>query len=81
MEVVRKIVSADVLSPFIDLPWRYKGLQVEVIIKPQIKEKPRQHEVSVEILEGCLKEYANPALWEKEQNAWADHVVEKYGYI
>ena len=34
MEAVRKIVSADALSPVIDLPWYSKGLQVEVIVFP-----------------------------------------------
>jgi len=33
-EAVRKIVSADALSPVIDLPWVSKGLQVEVIVFP-----------------------------------------------
>ena len=34
MEVVRKIVSADMLMPIIDLPWVSKGLRVEVIVSP-----------------------------------------------
>ena len=80
MEVVRKIVNADILMPIIDLPWDTRDLQVEVIVIPQIKETSRQ-EVSVESLEGCLKEYANPALWEKEQHAWEDNIMEKYGHI
>jgi len=81
MEVVRKIVSADMLKPIIDLPWNSKDIQVEVIVIPQIRERPRQQKVSVKSLKGCLKEYANPALWEKEEHAWADNIMEKYGHI
>ena len=81
MEVVRKIVSADILMPIFDLPWVSKDLKVEVIVIPQIKETIRQQEISVKSLEGCLKEYANPALWEKEQHAWEDSIIEKYGHI
>jgi len=79
MEAVRTIVNADVLAPIIDLPWSTSGLQVEVIIKPRAKETIREQEVSVESLAGCLKAYANPSLWEKEQYAWEDHIMEKYG--
>ena len=79
MEVVRKVVSADMLTSIIDLPWVTKGLQVEVIVTPQKKEIPQRREVSVDSLEGCLQAYANPALWEKEQYAWEDNVIEKYG--
>ena len=81
MEVVRKTVSADLLRPVIDLPWAYKGLQVEVIVIPQVEKTTLQQEVSLESLEGCLKAYANPALWEKEQHAWEDNIKKKYGHI
>ena len=80
MEVVRKTISADMLTPIIDLPWASEGLQVEVIVMPKIKETSQRQEVTVDSLEGCLKEYANPALWEKEQTAWEESVMEKYGY-
>jgi len=40
MEVVRKIVSADVLTPIIDLPWPSNGLEVEVIVFPINKVYP-----------------------------------------
>jgi len=81
MEVVRKIVNADLLSSFIDLPWARRGMQVELIVIPQVEKTSRQREVSVKSLKGCLKEYANPALWEKEQHAWEDNILEKYGHI
>lgn len=80
MEVVRKVVSADMLKSIIDLPWVSKGLQVEVIVIPHNNEISQQQEVSVDNLEGCLQAYANPALWKKEQYAWEDNVIEKYGH-
>jgi hypothetical protein len=81
MEAVRKIVYADMLQPIIDLPWRSKDLQVEVIVIPHIKETLQQRKVSVDSLEGCLQKYANPALWEKEQQAWEENIMEKHGHI
>ena len=72
MEVVRTVINADMLLPIIDLPWKSKGLQVEVIVIPQIKEASQRREVSADSLEGCLQRYANPALWEREQYAWGD---------
>ena len=80
MEVFRKVVSADMLTPIIDLPWASKGLQVEVIVIPHVKETSKRQEISVDNLEGCLQAYANPALWEKEQHAWEDNVIERYGH-
>ncbi|MDR0794837.1 MAG: hypothetical protein LBE79_02105 [Tannerella sp.] len=81
MEVVRKIVSADMLTPFMDLPWASNGSQVELIVMPHKKETTQQRVVSAESLEGCLQEYANPALWGKEEYAWENNIVEKYGHI
>jgi hypothetical protein len=78
MEVVRRIVSADSLLPIMDLPWITKNLKVEVIVIPQTEEKQIRRKVSVESLKGCLKEYANPSLWEKEPSAWENHITEKY---
>ena len=80
MEVVRKIVRADALIPIIDLPWTSKDLQVEIIVIPVIEEK-RQKKVPWKKLKGRLKAYANPALWEKEQQAWETNIIEKYGNI
>ena len=81
MEIVRKTMSAERLIPVIELPWKSKDLQVEVIVIPLVKEKSHKREISIESMKGCLKTYANPALWEKEKHAWAKHVKEKYGNI
>ena len=81
MDAVRTTVSADMLVPIINLPWASKNLQVDVIVIPHIEKTNRRGEVSVENLEGCLQSYANPALWGKEQYAWEDNIIEKYGNI
>ena len=81
MDAVRTTVSADMLVPIINLPWASKNLQVEVIVIPLDKKTSRRSAVSVENIEGCLQSYANPALWGKEQYAWEDNIIEKYGNI
>ena len=80
MEAVRKIVDADVLSPAIDLPWKTKNMQVEVIVFP-LNEVIKPRATTGKNLKGCLKEYANPAFWEKETYAWENQIIEKYGNI
>ena len=74
MEAVRTIVNADVLAPIIDLPWQSNNMKVEIVIMP-LKEK---RSVKVKSMKGCLKEYANPALWDEEASAWENHIAEKY---
>jgi len=69
------------LLPIFDLPWASKDIKAEVIVIPYIKKITHQRKVSMENLEGCLESYANPALWEKEQHAWEDNIMEKYGHI
>ena len=80
MQVIRKIVNADVLSPIINLPWKSDDMKVEVIIIPLMEEES-QGTIDFRKLKGCLKEYANPALWEKESTAWENHIIEKYGTV
>ena len=41
MEAIRKIVSVDMLSPIVCLPWK-RDMQVEVIILPVEEEVPQQ---------------------------------------
>ena len=80
MEAVRKIVNADILTQVIDLPWKTKNVQVELIVVP-LNEKKDPRNGSSKNLKGCLKEYANPSLWEKEIYAWENNIIEKYGNI
>ena len=34
MEAVRTVVNANVITPIINLPWKSKNMQVEVIVMP-----------------------------------------------
>ena len=81
MDAIRKIVNADTLAPIIDLPWKSKDLQVEVIVMPLNEETAHRTTSIGKKLKGCLKEYANPALLEREQYAWENNITEKYGTI
>ncbi|MCL2073891.1 MAG: hypothetical protein FWH18_08225 [Marinilabiliaceae bacterium] len=74
MEAIRTIVNADVLAPIINLPWQSNYKKVEIFVMP-IKEKLSLKSKS---MKGCLKEYANPTLWDEESSAWENHIAEKY---
>ena len=78
MEAVRTVVSANTLTPIIDLPWKSRDMQVEVIIVP-LSEASRGRTSTGKSPKGFLKAYANPALWESEQQAWKNSIAEKYG--
>ncbi|MDR2473252.1 MAG: hypothetical protein LBD53_06765 [Tannerella sp.] len=79
MKVVRKIMTAGMLSPIIDLPWASHNAVVEVIILPV--SQPSHETESFKSMKGRLKEYANPDLVKLEKSAWANNVEEKYGNI
>ena len=77
MEAVRKIVDADIIAPFMDLPWKTKNMQVEIIVFP-FTETMKPRAATDKNLKGCLKEYANTDIWEKENSIWENHAIEKY---
>jgi hypothetical protein len=78
MEAVRTVVSANTLIPIIDLPWKSRDMQVELIVMP-LGEELRGRTSSGKSPKGFLKAYANPALLESEQHAWKNSIAEKYG--
>ncbi len=76
MEAIRKVLRADLLAPIIDLPWKNTDMQVEVIVMPlDPPGAPRKS------LKGSLKKYADAALLENEQHAWADQTAAKHGTL
>jgi len=77
MEAVRTIMDINALAPIINLPWKSKNMQVEVIVLP-IRKTTNKRVVLDRNLKGRLKKYANPALLEKESTAWKNHIAEKY---
>jgi hypothetical protein len=75
MEAIRTIMTVSEGHVKVNLPERFWGKQVEVIVH----EAPIQAQVSLKkSLQGCLRQYANPAFIEREQEAWHDAVKEKH---
>jgi hypothetical protein len=81
MEAVRKIMNADALAPLIDLPWKGKDMKVEIIVMPAPETARQTSADAGASLKGRLREYANPALAERERRAWEDNAVAKYGAL
>jgi hypothetical protein len=77
MEMIRKIQTVENGQVQVELPMRFWGQQVEIIIfqVPQ-QEQPLVQKKS---LLGCLHQYANPALIPYEHEAWQNALGEKYG--
>ncbi|MDR1962373.1 MAG: hypothetical protein LBQ50_01180 [Planctomycetaceae bacterium] len=77
MESLRTIIHSAQLASVIDLPVGLQNREVEIIVLPStaatsepVTERKTQ--------KGCLKQYANPDLWELEKGAWGRVTVEKY---
>ena len=51
-----------------------------VILKEKLERRLEREEKKVPQGFGCLSQYANPALWEKEEEAWALAAEEKHGF-
>ncbi len=59
----------------IQLPEKYWGKEVEIIVLP-VQHKNTTQKKS---LRGCLSQYANPTLTDSENNAWLTVMEEKHG--
>jgi hypothetical protein len=77
MEVIRKIMYAQQLSPIMHIPPQMQNRQVEVTISLLLETKEPAR--TVNSMKGYLKQYANPALITQEKNAWTANLKEKYG--
>ena len=78
MEAVRKILSVNELTPVVDLPWKSKNMQVELIVMPLHEiASPRRLSVHPKItdLKGLGKEVWKNINVEdhlkKEREAWS----------
>lgn len=80
MEAIRKVVRADQLASIIDLPWKRGDMRVEVIVLPLDEAVPAPS-VGHKSLKGSLKKYADPALLDKEQDAWEAQAAAKHGTL
>ena len=50
-----------------------------VILKERLEKRIESEQKKMPSGFGCLSRYANPALWEKEDSAWAIATEEKHG--
>jgi hypothetical protein len=79
MEMIRKIMHAQQLSPIMHIPSQMQNSRVEVIILPVLEAKKSSRDT--DNMKGYLKQYANPALIEQERDAWTINLKEKYGNL
>lgn len=79
MEALRTTIAAERLATVIDLPESLRHQELEVIVLPQTEEKKSKKPAGErKSMMGCLKEYANPDLWEQEEGAWERAAAENY---
>ena len=75
METVRLTMNSARLTPIIDLPIALHNREVEVIVLPQLEEpKDRKPHSERKSMMGCLREYANPALREQQDEKSAESI-------
>jgi hypothetical protein len=77
MEVIRKIMHAQQLSPIMHIPPQMQDSRVEVTVSLLFEAKEPARAASS--MKGYLKQYANTALIAQEKNAWAANLKEKHG--
>ncbi len=75
MEAIKKIVNGAMISDFFNLPESFKTKQLEVIIIPV---EDSAIITTGELKRGALSAYQDPAISEKEKQAWEMAVHEKY---
>ncbi len=74
MEAIRNIQTVKNGEVHLQLPKQFWGQEVEVIVLAM--HQPAPPPLNKKSLRGALKQYANPALMDKEQSAWLDSVGE-----
>lgn len=77
MEAIRTIQTVKEGRVHLQLPKQFWGRQVEIIVLSTPRQENRT--TPQKKLRGCLHQYANPKLIEREKEAWRDAVSEKYG--
>ncbi|MGD9972586.1 MAG: hypothetical protein AB7S77_05960 [Desulfatirhabdiaceae bacterium] len=78
MEAIRKIQTVREGQVSVRLPAQFWNKKVEIIVLSASSQK--DDSPPKKSLRGCLHQYANPTLFEREQEAWHDAVREKYGH-
>ncbi len=77
MEAIRKIQTVKNGQVCMQLPEKFWGQKVEIIVFSVPNQEARK--VPKKSRLGCLHQYANPSLIPREHEAWQDAVKEKHG--
>jgi hypothetical protein len=82
MTYIRKIASGQSVSSIIDIPEKWKGKNVEILVFP-IEEKKTfaaKKQSPVKSLRGALQAYGNPRKIQMESAAWGEATEAKHGH-
>ena len=74
MEIIKKVTDSSALNGIFDIPESMKNKKVLVTLVPYIEKNNSE----LRKLKGTLSGYKNIDLIEKEKNAWADSLVDRY---
>jgi thiamine pyrophosphate-dependent acetolactate synthase large subunit-like protein len=74
MEAIRNIQTVKNGEVHLQLPKQFWGQEVEVIVLAM--QQPDTPQLNKKSFRGALKQYANPALMNKESSAWLDSAGE-----
>lgn len=77
MAIIKKVANSDVLDGIFDIPENLKNKKVIVTIK-SYDEIEDEDVPKLKNLRGSLSKYKNDSLREKEDDAWAMAVKDKY---
>ena len=78
--MIREVIRPQYNNFTISIPSSYINKDVEFIMfpldEPEIVNEIKKQDISV--LGGSLNKYANPLKMDSEDNAWEQHVMDKY---
>lgn len=77
MEAIRSIQTVADGEVYLQLPEKFWGKEVEIIVLPSVKQAA-QKTGRKKSLRGSLSHYANSALIEQEQEAWLSSASDKH---
>lgn len=77
MEIIKKVANSDVLNGIFDIPENLRNKKVVITVSSYDETKDKDI-LRIKNLRGSLSKYKNEDLIEKEEDAWAMAVREKY---
>ena len=75
MDIIRKVTNSSVLEDIFDIPESMKDKKIVVTISPYEEDEDN---INFSKLKGSLSKYKNQDLIIKENDAWANSVVDRY---